>query len=120
VGSLERRTGLRAYAQCPIDAQWAAWYNGCERGLMMDNLGVYDTKQLEDELARRKREAEEGAKPKPIESPDWTGVQATCESYVEALFRRGYVDSDDKQWIFEAAMEAVFGKDVWPWVNSRH
>lgn len=85
----------------------------------MSDLKAYDTEQLQLELERRARESEEKAQPKPLENPDWSTVLTYCIGYTTDLATRGFADSDDKQYIFEAAMEAVFGENVWAWVNEK-
>ena len=85
----------------------------------MNDLECFDTEQLEAELKRRKEEEERQNKPHPVTDPDWSAVQQCCEDYIAGLFAKGYVYGDAKQYIFEAAMEAVFGKNVWYWVNAR-
>ena len=85
----------------------------------MNDLECFDTEQLEAELEKRKQKKEEKVKPKPISNPDWIHVETLCQEYVDMLFRGGkdYGDFDD--YIFEAAIEAVFGKDVWSWIGAR-
>jgi len=84
----------------------------------MDGLETFDTAQLEAELKRRKEEEEEGAKPKPIDSPDWSDVVECCIFYIDELHTKGYAHSDSKQYIFEEAVSAVFGRTVWKWINE--
>jgi len=85
----------------------------------MDGLETFDTEQLEAELARRKEEAERQAMPVPLDNPDWSVVTKYCKGYIEDLHTKGYTHTDDKQYIFEAAMNAVFGKNVWQWINAK-
>ena len=85
----------------------------------MNKLEVFDTEQLEAELARRKEEEERRAMPKPLEAQDWERVARYCEGYVNALHSEGSVHPDHKQYIFEAAMEAAFGREVWKWINAK-
>jgi hypothetical protein len=48
------------------------------------------------------------------------GLRSLCQSYIDELAKEeGYVDEDLEHYIFEAAMEACFGKDVWKWINAR-
>ena len=85
----------------------------------MDELKCYDTEALEEELRRREREEREQAKPQPIDNPDWSRVQQNCEEYIDRIHVAGEPPKDAKQYIFEAAIEAVYGgRDVWHWINS--
>lgn len=58
-------------------------------------------------------------RPQPLENPDFRLLVETAEGYIHTLERGGYVDSDDEHYIFEAAMEAVYGKDVWKYINKK-
>ena len=42
-----------------------------------------------------------------------------CQGYIEEIDTGGRVDEDTEHYIFEAAMECFFGKDVWKWINSK-
>lgn len=85
----------------------------------MNELEVFDTEQLEAELKRRKEEEEKRNIPQPVTTPDWTHVRAMVIDHIFSVFDRGYGDSDTKHYIYEAAIEAVYGKNVWPWINAR-
>ena len=55
------------------------------------------------------------------EEIDLTALKEICQSYID------FVDNDEKyhennnydQYIFETAMETVFGKKVWDFINNR-
>ena len=85
----------------------------------MNELEAFDTERIEAELERRKREKELRDKPQQLPNPDWSTVQAWCQEYIDDLYQHGYVHSDSDHYIFEAAMAAVFGNDVWKWINAR-
>jgi len=72
--------------------------------------------QLEAELKRRKKVKD--AKPTPLETPNFSGVIATVTEYIDSL-AEGHEPKDIKQYTFEAAVEAVYGRSVWNWINSR-
>ena len=84
-------------------------------------LESFDDEQLEAELTRRKREKELAEIPAPIKGPhDWSEVIMLCTSYVAAIAEAKWEQSDSKQYIFEAAMEAVYGgEEVWKWINKK-
>lgn len=50
-----------------------------------------------------------------IDSPK---IRNACKKYVDAVAGGGYVDEDHDHWIFEAAMEAVYGKGIWEWIRE--
>jgi hypothetical protein len=53
----------------------------------------------------------------PLEDIDYSKVKKECEVHIQEI-ADGKVDTDAEHWIYEAAMEAVYGKDVWNWVNK--
>lgn len=75
--------------------------------------------ELEAELARRKKEKEAGQVPQPLMHPNWSDTTQQCIGYIQAIAVDGYVDEDLEHYIFEAAINAVYGEDVWKWVNKK-
>jgi len=55
---------------------------------------------------------EELKKPEMVKDPDLTRLKNICQQYIDALDEGTYVDSDLKQYIFEEAIKAFFGKDI--------
>ncbi len=59
--------------------------------------------------------------PKQLETVDLQKLRKICQDYIN------FIDNDEKysedndydHHIFEVAMETVFGKDVWNFVNNR-
>ena len=84
----------------------------------MNDLSVYDTAELESELARRKLIDKERGKPTPVSNQDWTIVEQLCIGYIETIASCGWPQKDSKQYIFEEAMKAVYGPHVWLWINT--
>ena len=83
------------------------------------DLRQCDIEDLIAELERREKEREEKERPKPVANPDWSHVQQLCEENIEHLAAHGYEPKDMDHYIYEAAIEAVFGKNVWVWINER-
>ncbi len=54
--------------------------------------------------------------PKPLENPDWSGVIRSCQDRLKEYVEGTNEDSDLPHYVYEAAMAAVFGPDVWKWV----
>ena len=80
--------------------------------------GVSDDK-LQEELDRRQAEKVEQEKPKPLPNIDISKLQKRCCEYIDEVATGDYLDEDYRYYIFEAAVSAVFGKDVWNFVNSK-
>lgn len=58
-------------------------------------------------------------RPKPIESPDWSAVKETVIEGVKRMCAEKYEDEDFAQYVYEAAMEAVYGPGYFTWRNSK-
>ena len=56
--------------------------------------------------------------PEPLENPDYTNLIDTCKGYLKELNDKGYANEDYSHYIFEEAMNAIFGKDVWIFINK--
>lgn len=76
------------------------------------------TKELEAELKKRKEAEKEMAVPKQLSSFDFSPLQKICQNYINELAEEGYADKDYDHYIYETAIECIFGKDVWQWINS--
>jgi hypothetical protein len=79
----------------------------------------FTDEQLEQEMARRQRIKEEEKKPKQIERPDLTRLRQSCQTYIDTLADKGYPPKDGDHYIFETAMNTIYGDRVWSWVNER-
>ena len=75
--------------------------------------------RLQTELEKRRQAQFWETMPKPVENPDWTEVKKMCQEVISQLAKDGWRDEDLKHYIYESAMEAVFGKDVFTWMNKR-
>ncbi len=74
--------------------------------------------ELRQEIEKRKI-AE--TKPKPLTiytNPDVAKFQKLCSQYIDSLAGEEYF-KDHEYYIFEAAIELFYGKDVWDWINER-
>ncbi len=76
------------------------------------------TENLQAEIDRRQKVKEKRLIPKLIETPDIKPLQTICQNYTNELIKNGYVRDDLEHYIFETAMETVFGKNVWQFINS--
>lgn len=85
------------------DAQWAALTDA----------------QLEAELERRKQKREEEERPKPVVNPDWSKLIRTCDDVIKECERGEHEDSDLPHYVYEEAMRAIYGPDVFKWMNKR-
>jgi len=83
---------------------------------MFDN---FTDEQLQKELERRQKIKDESEKPQQHESINIGPLRKICQSYIDDVQKDGYADDDYVHYIFEVAMGAVFGEDVWQWINAK-
>ena len=82
-------------------------------------LADYTDEQLREELMEKVRAAEEKKAGRPKVSKTIAvppSLIEACEGYLEDL-DGGHPEPDENP-VFEAAMEAVYGKDVWTWIKK--
>lgn len=87
-------------------------------GHRMGDLSALTTAELQKELARRNQP--KPPKPEKIhfQKCDFGPVERMCIEYVNAV-EDGDVDDDWPHYIFEAAVEAVYGKSIWEWIREQ-
>lgn len=52
-------------------------------------------------------------------APNLYKLISVCEEYLDFLESDDYYeDNDYDHYIYEAALEALYGEDVWLWINS--
>jgi hypothetical protein len=88
---------------------------------MTNKLNDFTDEQLAQELERRAAEKEQLSKvPEPLDDVDWSAVKEICVSHIESMSKADYCnDNSDKDYIFEAAISAVYGPDIWEWRRKR-
>ncbi len=79
-------------------------------------LDQFSDGELEAEVTRR--EKIRSAPPIPLGLTDWEPVANLALDYINIL-KRGERVGDYEHFIFESVMVAIYGKDVWEWVNKR-
>ena len=77
------------------------------------------TEELKAELARREQDAKQVSAPQPREMPNYSQLIAVCHDYIHELATLGYADEDYPHYIYEAALTAIYGEDVWKFINSK-
>jgi hypothetical protein len=83
----------------------------------MDDLQTYTTEELEEELERRKKQKEEI--PEPLASVDYSNIYNMCTMYIYDLHQYGEESKDFEHYLFECALETIYGKDIWFWINEK-
>ena len=85
----------------------------------MTDLSQLTDDELTTELERRTKAALGVLQPVPVAVPDWTSLISICKQHVIDKWNEGWVDDDSKHYIYEAALDAVFGPDIFPRLNER-
>jgi len=87
------------------------------------SIKQFSDEELEAEVKRRADEKAKREIPKvnmEVTAAMLHPLADLCASYIEQLAEdEPYADEKLKDYIFEAAIELFYGKDVWKWVNPR-
>lgn len=84
----------------------------------MGNLDLrqISTPALRAELLRR--ETANNAAPKPLDNIDFASLTSGILAEMENTIQNQSEDEDFKHHVYTAAMEAVYGKAYWSWLNK--
>lgn len=85
---------------------------------MKKELKDYSLDALRGEVEKRERE-DELPPPKPNAKPDFSVVIETVTKGIETAIAENYQDGDFKHHVYEAVMEAIYGKGFWAWHNKQ-
>lgn len=81
-------------------------------------LANYSEEALRAELERRARAKLRPDRPSMLDAIDTTILRKSCADYLTECERGLSADSDTPHFIFEMALEMLYGKDVWKYVNA--
>ena len=82
------------------------------------SLEDYSTERLLKEIARREKYVIEP--PKPIGINNFDPLREVCFKYIEWMATDDYCsDNDYEHYIYETALEAIYGSKVWEYINER-
>lgn len=87
----------------------------------MTDMKNLSTQDLEAELAKRRISAAAGScpSPKPVSEVDWSGVHRAVIYGMKCREEEGHEDDDFRAYVYEAAVEAIYGKAFWEWSRKR-
>lgn len=72
---------------------------------------------LEKELAARK--AKRAGPPTPLEKPDYSQLRQMIIGEITQACENCYQDDDFEHYVYEEAMKAVYGPDIFTWLNAQ-
>ena len=114
-------THLRTCARCraAIDSVPSEGEGGRASGVgkrgVMTKLQSYTDDELRAELERRARRPPAAT---PLTEVDWDKVYGLCTGYISDLATQGWVDDDLEHYIFEAAITAIYGDEIWNYIRQ--
>lgn len=79
--------------------------------------GNCSIEELERLIAEKKKE--EAKAPAPLDVPNFDRITVEVKEYIASI-ERGEEPKDIEHWLYESAIEAVFGPKIWNWINSFH
>lgn len=85
-----------------------------------NDLRFFSNSDLEYEIARREREAQliKDSVPNMLIPMDFVPVINTCQECIEHIAKHRRDLKDSEHWVYESAMEAVYGHDIWKYINE--
>ena len=76
------------------------------------------TTQSEAEMYKHESKCKPGLPPKLVVQ-DFTGLISLCEEHIKYISSSDYdEDNDSSHYIFEKAIESVYGPDIWEYINT--
>ena len=84
----------------------------------MKDVAQFTDEELQREFDARKEVKKALDKPVMLKGIDWEPVMLSCQTYVDDLSTKGYVDEGYKQFLFELVITACFGNSIWSWVRK--
>lgn len=85
------------------------------------SLEEYSDEQLQNELRERKNQLAVSKRPKVVKDNDsLRELVNLCEDYINFIDSEEYhEDNDYDHYIFEKAMEFIYGSTIWDYINSK-
>jgi hypothetical protein len=83
------------------------------------DLRKVSKEQLLAEIQRREAEEQRSALPRPLSNPNFDSLVKTVIHGVEETVESGYQDEDFKHYVYEAAVQAVYGDSFWNWKRKK-
>ena len=73
------------------------------------------TRDLKRELEKRNKLKKTG-RPEKKDNIDFTDLINYCEEHIDNILDAD--ERDDEHWVYEAAIECIYGKKFWDWYNN--
>jgi hypothetical protein len=83
---------------------------------MFDNIS---DEQLQEELKRREAVKQTAEKPIQLASLDYDNLRELGKKYINDITNGEFVSEDYIHWFYEAAIEMLYGEDIWNWIRQQ-
>ena len=84
----------------------------------IDVLEGFTDEDLKKELEQREAKAAANNIPKRQHQIVWCPLVQVIEDGIQGIVENGFPGKDFDHYVFEQALECVFGKDIWKWWNE--
>ncbi len=85
------------------------------------SLDDFTDEELQRVIDKRKKLQKDQETPKPLDKLDQKaieGLKKICGEYINEA-KDGWIRNDTEHYIFEAVIEAFYGKKVWEWIRTK-
>lgn len=79
------------------------------------SLSDYSDEALQEELEERQKLKKI---PQPLNGIDYSEVYASAVEYMTGLSESGSEPKDAKHYMYETVMEAIYGPEIWDYINN--
>ena len=80
-------------------------------------LSEFSDEELFEEINERWKERKD--KPQQLETPDLTKLKNVCDEYLRWLEKERRGNRNVEHFIFEEALKALYGEDIFFWINEQ-
>lgn len=89
----------------------------------LDELSVIPSEEASKHLSKICEEIKKLKKkwenlPKVVSEPDLTELVEVCNEYIDSIKETGRHNKDGEHWIFEESLKAIYGDNIFDWVNE--
>ena len=82
--------------------------------ILTRQLAAFSSEELEAEIENRKN-----IKPTPLSQPNFDNLVQYIKNNVDNISDGGRLDKDFEHYLFEMALEAIYGSTIWKWWNDK-
>ena len=83
----------------------------------MKNAADMSIEELEQLLDKKKKDKNKA--PAPLDTPNFNGISDLVTGYIKDI-GNDLEPKDIEHWCYEACVEAIYGRNIWNWINNRN